>query len=90
MKQTIMNMSKRTKNLVFGGAYAVLVLAAVFPPLYFSASGNGTLILGAPVAMWYWIADFAALVVIMFALYWVETVRGELECEPATVPAGGE
>ena len=83
-------MSKRTKSLVFGGAYAVLVLAAVFPPLYFSASGNGTLILGAPVAMWYWIADFAALVVMMFALYWVETVRGEIECEPATVPAGGE
>lgn len=53
MKQTIMNMSKRTKNIVFGTAYAVLVLAAVFPPLYFSASGNGTLILGAPVAMWY-------------------------------------
>lgn len=46
MKQTILNMSKRTKSLVFGGAYAVLVLAAVFPPLYFSASGNGTLILG--------------------------------------------
>lgn len=22
----------------------------------------------------------------MFALYWVETVRGEIECEPATVP----
>lgn len=53
MKRTILNMSKRTKNLAFGGAYAVLVLAAVFPPLYFSASGNGTLILGAPVAMWY-------------------------------------
>ena len=33
MKQTILNMSKRTKNLAFGGAYAVLVLAAVFPPL---------------------------------------------------------
>lgn len=40
MKQTIMNMSKRTKNLVFGGAYAVLVLAAVFPPLYFSATAT--------------------------------------------------
>ncbi len=33
MKQTILNMSKRTKNLAFGGAYAVLVLAAVFPLL---------------------------------------------------------
>ena len=90
MKQTIMNMSKRTKNLVFGGAYALLVLAAVFPPLYFSTSGNDTLILGAPVAIWYWIADFAALVVMMFALYWVETVRGEIDGEPAVVPAGGE
>ena len=90
MKQTIMNMSKRTKNIVFGTAYAVLVLAAVFPPLYFSASGNGTLFLGAPVAMWYWIADFAALIVLMFALYGVESVRGEIDCEPATVPAGGE
>ncbi len=90
MKQLIKNMSKRTKNIVFGGAYALLVLAAVCPPLYFSASGNGALILGAPVAMWYWIADFALLVVMMFALYWVETVRGEIDCEPAPVTAGGE
>ena len=74
MKQLIKNMSKRTKNIVFGGAYALLVLAAVCPPLYFSASGNGALILGAPVAMW----------------YWVETVRGEIDCEPAPVTAGGE
>ena len=90
MKQLIKNMSKRTKNIVFGGAYALLVLAAVCPPLYFSASCNGALILGAPVAMWYWIADFALLVVMMFALYWVETVRGEIDCEPAPVTAGGE
>lgn len=90
MKQLIKNMSKRTKNVVFGAAYAVLVLAAVCPPLYFSASGNGTLFLGAPVAMWYWIADFAALIVLMFALYWVESVRGEIDGEPAPVTAGGE
>ena len=53
MKQLIKNMSTRTKNIVFGGIYALLVLAAIFPPLYFSASGNGALVLGAPIAMWY-------------------------------------
>ena len=90
MKQFIKSMSVRTKNIVFGGISALLVLAAVFPPLYFSASGNGTLILGAPIAMWYWIADFALLIVMMFALYWVETVRNEVDCEPAAVMAGGE
>lgn len=90
MKQFIKSMSARTKNIVFGGIYALLVLAAIFPPLYFSASGNGALVLGAPIAMWYWIADFALLIAMMFTLYWVESIRNEVDCEPATVTAGGE
>ncbi|MDO5800300.1 MAG: hypothetical protein Q4Q56_01230 [Coriobacteriia bacterium] len=90
MKQFIKSMSARTKNIVFGGIYALLVLAAIFPPLYFSASGNGALVLGAPIAMWYWIADFALLIAMMFTLYWVESIRNEVDCEPAAVTAGGE
>lgn len=90
MKEIIQNMSSRTKNTVFGSIYAVLVLAAVFPPLYFSASGNGTLILGAPLAMWYWIADFVLLVVMMFALYGVESIRGEVDIESDLAIEGGE
>lgn len=90
MKEIIQNMSSRTKNTVFGSIYAVLVLAAVFPPLYFSASGNGTLILGAPLAMWYWIADFVLLVMMMFALYGVESIRGEVDIESDLAIEGGE
>lgn len=90
MKEIIQNMSSRTKNTVFGSIYAVLVLAAVFPPLYFSASGNGTLIFGAPLAMWYWIADFVLLVVMMFALYGVESIRGEVDVESDLAIEGGE
>lgn len=90
MKELIQNMSAKTKNTVFGCIYAVLVLAAIFPPLYFSASGNGTLILGAPVAMWYWIADFVLLVIMMFALYGVESIRGEVDTESDLAIEGGE
>lgn len=79
MKNLILSMSTRTKNVVFGGAYFILVLAALCPPLYFWASGNETLILGAPIAIWYWIADFVLLLVVMFGLYWVENIRGEVD-----------
>ncbi len=90
MKELIQNMSSRTKNTVFGCIYAVLVLAAICPPLYFSASGNGTLWLGAPLAMWYWIADFVLLVIMMFALYGVESIRGEVDVEGDLACEGGE
>lgn len=90
MRQLIKNMSTRTKNIVFGGIYALLVLAAIFPPLYFSASGNSALVLGAPIAMWYWIADFALLIAMMFTLYWVESIRNEVDCEPVAATVGGE
>ena len=90
MKQLLKSMSTRTKDIVFGGIYALLVLAAIFPPLYFSASGNGALVLGAPIAMWYWIADFALLIAMMFTLYWVESIRNEVDCEPAAMTVGGE
>jgi hypothetical protein len=79
----IISMSTRTKNVIFGALYAVLVLFAICPPLYLWGSGNATLFLGVPFAVWYWILDFVLLLAVMFGYYAVEQMRGEVDSEGA-------
>lgn len=87
MPAFVKSASSRTKNLVVGVLYTLLVLLAVFPPLYFSGSGATQLFLGAPVAVWYWIVPFFLLMALMFGLYGVEKARGEVD--PALVVEEG-
>ena len=81
MTKQIQEMSSRTKNILFGTMYAILLLFAVFPPFYLWGSGNQMLFLGAPFSMWYWIADFVLLLAVMFGYYRVESIRGEVDPE---------
>lgn len=81
MKEAIRNMSPSTKNAIFVVLYAVPLAFAILPPLYFWGSGRGTLFLGAPLSIWYWLVDFIFLTAVMFLFYWVESVRGEVDPE---------
>ncbi|MFT9008335.1 MAG: hypothetical protein ABF489_06825 [Bifidobacterium sp.] len=90
MKDIIRSVSARTKNIIFGVLYAILVLIAIFPPLYLAGSGQGALFLGAPLSIWYWLGDFIVLVAVMFGFYAVENIRGEVDPEnnPQTLTEG--
>lgn len=90
MSAFVKSVSSRTKNVVVGVIYTLLVLVAVFPPLYFSGSGVTQLFLGMPVAVWYWIVPFFLLMALMFGLYAVEKARGEVDPVLVTDGEGGD
>lgn len=79
MKSIILNMSATVKNTVFAVLYLIPLVAAVFPPLYLVASGRSGLFLGAPFTVWYWLFDGLFLGLVIWALYCVEELRGEVE-----------
>lgn len=78
MQEIIRAMSGRTKNAIFGTLFALCLLAAVFPPFYLSASGSTELVFGIPLSAAYWIIDALVLGLSVWALYIVESIRGEI------------
>lgn len=79
MKTFIIGLRQQTISRVFYAIYGVVLLLALFPPLYLSASGLRTpIVLGLPFAIAYWIFDAALLGVSLWVLYLIEGMRGEL------------
>ncbi|MFC7401036.1 hypothetical protein [Citricoccus sp. GCM10030269] len=88
MRNFIRMLNKKVINGVFVGIYTACLLFAVFPPLYFWASGSTATVLWMPFAVSYWVIDALMVSLSLWALYWVESVRGELD-ESETEAAHG-
>jgi hypothetical protein len=79
VKVFVTGLHQRTIARAFYAIYGVVLLLALFPPLYLAASGTrGPVILGLPFSIAYWILDAILLGVSLWVLYIVEGVRGEL------------
>ncbi|MBD1551495.1 hypothetical protein [Pseudomonas typographi] len=66
------------KTIVFGVYFFALLMMAIFPPFYLSVSGSTALVLGIPLPMFYWILIAVLLGLGVWALYLVESTRGEI------------
>lgn len=79
VKTFIIGLRQQTISRVFYAIYGVVLLLALFPPLYLGASGlRAPVILGLPFAIAYWILDALLLGVSLWVLYTIEGIRGEL------------
>jgi len=79
MKEFIRGLSRRSVVTFFGTIYAILLLFALFPPLYLWGSGTHFAVLGIPFAVMYWIINAVVLGITLTAFYIVEDIRGELD-----------
>ena len=93
MKQWLRGLSSRTVSTVFAVLFLVPLVAALFPPLYLWGSHwkSGFVILGQPFSMWYWNLNAVWIFFTIWALYGVQSARGENEehVEPAVVQKTG-
>lgn len=72
-------MSGRTKNVIFGSWYLVLILMVTWPPLYLAFSGGAPVIMGLPLSVFYMVLNGALSILMVWALWIVESIRGEHE-----------
>lgn len=79
MRENIKNMKRATVIRVFVSAYAVLLLMVVAPPCFMAVSGVRTLILGLPLPVFYMSLNGLLIILLVWAFWWVEAVRGETE-----------
>ncbi|ELP66404.1 hypothetical protein ACKI1I_44410 [Streptomyces turgidiscabies] len=79
MKEFIKRRAAVEIRVAFGGIYGLALVFGCFPPAYLWASGSAVVIAGLPVAIWYWILIAVLVGLSLWALYWVEDVRGELD-----------
>jgi hypothetical protein len=77
--RTVRAMSGRTKNIIFGTWYVVLILMVTCPPLYLAASGGTPRILSLPLSVFYMVLNGALAILMVSALWVVESIRGEHE-----------
>nr|WSY56269.1 hypothetical protein OG999_43080 [Streptomyces sp. NBC_00886] len=90
MKTFVQGLPPAAIKTAFGVVYAITLLMALCPPLYLAASGVRTTVLGIPFSVFYWIADAAITGLALWAMYAVESIRGELDEEIIPVaPAAG-
>ncbi|QLG93932.1 hypothetical protein HZF02_19155 [Pseudomonas yamanorum] len=68
----------RLKRQLFGVYFFLLLMLALFPPLYLSVSGSTVLVLGIPLPIFYWIAIAVLAGLGLWALYLAELAAGEL------------
>lgn len=83
---TLKKMPRRTIDMVFGGVMALIVLLAIFPPLYNAASRSSPSVLGLPFSVFYMILDGVLITLAVVALWYVENIRDEVE--PTPIDAG--
>jgi hypothetical protein len=79
MRERVRSMSSRAKNGTFGSVFGLCFLMAVAPPLYLWGGRQDPEILGLPFGVVYMLFDAAVLTAAVGALYWVETVRDEVD-----------
>ena len=83
----IRSMSPRTKNQIFCSAYVLITLMVICPPVYLAASGTSPEVLGLPFSVFYMFLNAVLIVLLVCALWVVESIRGEHEVfETATTP----
>jgi hypothetical protein len=94
MKEWLRGLSSTTVNTVFTILFIIPFAMALFPPLYLWGGHwrSGAVFLGQPFTMWYWNIDALLVFFLLWALYGVQTVRGENEeqVEPSTVGKAGQ
>lgn len=81
MKEWLRGLSGGTVAVVFTILFIVPFLMGLFPPLYLLGSHwkSGAVFLGQPFSMWYWNIIGLWVFFAIWALYGVQTVRGENE-----------
>lgn len=84
MKDTINAAPVRTRTIVFGAYFVLLLVMALFPPFYLSVSGQSTIVAGIPLPFVYWISNALLVGLGVWALYAVESINGELPEEEAS------
>jgi hypothetical protein len=79
MKEWLRSLSSTTVNTVFVILFAIPFAMALLPPLYLWGSHwkSGAVVLGQPFSMWYWNIIGLVTFFLMWALYGVQTARGE-------------
>jgi hypothetical protein len=78
VRTLICTMTARMKNAIFGTIFALCLLVAIFPPFYLAASGVRVGAFGIPLSVLYWLLDALVLGLAVWALYAVESIRGEI------------
>lgn len=66
------------KNVAVGCYLCVLLVMALFPPLYLSVSGSRSLVLGIPLPIFYWLMIAALLGIGLWLVYLAECALGEI------------
>lgn len=81
MKEWLRGLSSATVSIVFVILFIVPFAMALFPPFYLWGSHwkSGAVFLGQPLSMWYWNIIGLLTFFLMWALYGVQSVRGENE-----------
>lgn len=81
-------MSPRTKKQIFGTAYILVTLMVICPPVYLAASGSSPQLLGLPFSVFYMFLNAVLVVLLVWALWIVESIRGEHEVFETTTTSG--
>ncbi|WP_414448547.1 hypothetical protein AB4851_04080 [Burkholderia sp. 22PA0099] len=68
-------------RVAFGIYFFLLLMMALFPPLYLGVSGSTRLVFGVPLPIFYWIANAVLVGLGCWALYVTEGLTGELADE---------
>lgn len=75
----LVGMSGSAKNALFGGLFALVLVLAIFPPLYLWAGRVNAHVLGVPFSVAYMMFDAILVTALIAVLYVVEDARGELD-----------
>ena len=86
----IRSMSPRTKKQIFGIAYVLTALMVICPPVYLAASGASPQVLGLPFSVFYMFLNAVLIVLLVCALWIVESIRSEHEVFETTTTQGEE
>lgn len=89
MRQAVSTMSARTKNWIFGVAYVAIALCVLCPPVYRWASGESPRVLGLPFSVFWMLLNGILVLLLVWALWVVEDLRGEHEMFEPDEEVGG-
>ena len=90
LSAAIRSMSPRAKKQIFGTAYVLITLMVICPPVYLAASGASPRVLGLPFSVFYMFLNAVLIVLLVCALWIVESIRGEHEVFETAITSGEE
>lgn len=77
MNTPMLSPPRRLIRVVVGIYFFLLLLMALFPPLYLSVSGSTLLVLGIPLPIFYWMVNVVLVLLGVWVLYLVEGKVGD-------------